>query len=382
MQKNDLKTKRICLVANSPFTLLNFRYELIILLIHKGYSVSIICPKSCNLMSEVQVNKVLEDLDVDLYDISVSRSGINPFDEIKVLYKLGSIFKKVEPDLILNYTVKANIYGCLAALFFPKSKVFCNITGLGYSFTGTSYRQKILSLIISSIYRFCLKRATKVFFQNKDDVELFTSRKIIKSKKVSLLPGSGVLTSKFKRSDFDYPNVRFLFVGRILKDKGVIEYLDACKKLNKKYKGVTFSILGHFDENPNAIKKHDLLETTKISGTEYLGATNDMVAAFNYHNVFVLPSYREGKPKSALEAMSMSMPIITTTAVGCDDVVEEGVNGFKVPVGDAKSLADAMELFILDPNLINQLGSNSRKIAESVYDSNIVINKICYELGI
>ncbi|NOH38565.1 glycosyltransferase family 4 protein [Vibrio coralliilyticus] len=367
---------RVCMVANSPFTLLNFRLDLIKYIVERGHRVILLCPASCNLIHERKVIELTKSLGVELIDLSVSRAGVNPYSEAKSLLKLAILFRKFKPTHILNYTVKANVYGGLASYLVPSAKVYANITGLGYSFSGQTLKQKTIACLIKLSYRLVTHRSQKVFFQNQDDVNFFVSSKLIDPMKVALIPGSGVNTKKFTRKNFNTSRIQFLFVGRLLKDKGIYEFISASKLLASKYNEVTVSIVGHLDDNPNAITESELENLLAGTSIQYLGGSDTMVEVYENHNVFVLPSYREGKPKAALEAMSMSMPIVITDAPGCKEVVEDSVTGFKVAVKDDVQLYNAMERFVLEPELITSMGRNCREVAESLYDSSIVVNQV------
>jgi glycosyltransferase involved in cell wall biosynthesis len=245
------------------------------------------------------------------------------------------------------------------------------ITGLGYAFVGEACgKRAVIRWLASKLYGIALRRATLVFFQNPDDRDDFHKLGILTAKaKVVLVNGSGVDTAEFSQASMpDHPPLRFLMIARLLRDKGVREYVDAAKLVRKTYPAAECHLVGPIDTNPEAIREAEIRAWQDAGHVIWHGAQSDVRPYLAAAHVYVLPSYREGTPRSVLEAMSMGRPIITTDAPGCRETVQVGVNGFLVPVGQAAPLANAMAYFLADPDRATQFGAESRRIAEEKYD--------------
>jgi len=376
---SKVSSKKIFLIANSGFTILNFRRELIEMLIDFGCDVSVICPDECILMEGRNLDAELAELGVKFVPIYFSRSGINPFSELRLLVKLLSALKKEKPDVVLNYTIKPTIYGSLAARLAGVKYIASNITGLGYAFTNNSIKSYLLSFIIKMQYKIALSCNNLVFFQNPDDKALFESLSLIDTVKSKVIRGSGVNTDKFIRQNFKPKRFSFIFVGRLLKDKGVYEFVQAAELLKCKYPDASFTLLGSKDDNPSALSEKELSSYVSLNIINYLPTSNNVKEVLEDYEVLVLPSYREGTPRSVLEAMSMSMPIVTTDVPGCRETVKDGFNGFLVESKNIEALANAMERFIVDHDLVKKLGESSRDMACQYYDVKKVNNSIASE---
>ncbi|MFT4781975.1 MAG: glycosyltransferase involved in cell wall biosynthesis [Pseudohongiellaceae bacterium] len=374
------QVKKVVLVANTAFTILNFRKELIQSLIKENYEVIIACPMSCSLMNESNVGKEIETIGATHYSIPLSRIGTNPLSEIKLFLSLLRLYRKEQPGVILNYTIKPTIYSSLAAKLSCRAKVFSTITGIGYIFSNESLKSQLLALIVKSQYWLALKCNRLVFFQNNDDVSLFKKIGLLNNIPTRIVNGSGVNFNDFQSTEKEKLNCSFLMVGRILKDKGIDEYISAARQLKKQYPEAKFQLLGPLDSNPMSYKIADVNTWQKEGVIEYIPSTKDVRSHLDLAEVFVLPSYREGTPRSVLEAMAMKMPIITTNAPGCKETVVDGENGFLVDVKNSTQLAEAMEKFIVNKSLISKMGEASFKMAQQKYDVNIVNKSILNEI--
>ncbi|MDK1289559.1 glycosyltransferase family 4 protein [Pseudoalteromonas umbrosa] len=359
--------RKVFLVANSPFTILNFRKELIKEFKRKGFAVYVLFPDSTDLMSAHACQDAIRELGCECIHIPLSRNGMNPKDDLALVMFLRKIFKREKPDLVMNYTIKATIYSSIAARLSGVRNIYSNITGLGYVFIGMDLKTKALRFFIKNLYKFSLSFNKKVFFQNPDDRELFNKFGMCKLDKSVLINGSGVDTAHLNRSSTNRNNKKFLFVGRILKDKGVVEYINAARMLKKEYPDTEFALAGAFDSNPSAISKQQISEYEQEGVIKYLGVTSDIKGLLNEYGVFVLPSYREGTPRSTLEAISMSMPVVTTNVPGCKETVIEGYNGFLVDPKSANDLARGLSR-ILEHDDFDLLANNSRKLAVDKFD--------------
>jgi glycosyltransferase involved in cell wall biosynthesis len=236
---------------------------------------------------------------------------------------------------------------------------------LGFIFLASGLKGKLLRLIVLPILKFFFKKENVIFFQNSDDLMLFEQLRLVDSQKAYLVNGSGINLKYFEeKKPLSQDNLVFLLVARLLRDKGIFEYVEAAKSIKKTYKNVKFQIMGPIDKNPSAISKDQIFAWHSEGIIEYLGEQKDVRPFLAAAHVFVLPSYREGVPRSSLEAMATGRAIISTNTPGCKETVVEGKNGFLVPIKNADLLSKAMEKFILSPELVEIFGKESRKIAE------------------
>ena len=335
-----------------------------------GYEVHILAPNPSQYPNEY--NRLTE-LGFKIHPVILNRTSTNPIDDLRTLYSAYKVMNEIKPDVVLSYTIKPVIYGTLAAWLSGVPKRFALLAGLGYSFQD-SEKKTLIKKIIYNLYKEGLAKTTKVFFQNPDDLDLLKKMRIIGTETpYVIVNGSGVDTKQYNVSYLpkdEYGNIKpsFLLIARLLKDKGINEYISAAKIIRKKYPEAEFHLVGWIDENPEAITKSQLDDWVSSGIINYWGKLNDVRSAITASSVYVLPSYREGTPRSVLEAMSMGRAIITTDAPGCRETVNEGENGFLVPVKDSQKLAEAMLKFIKNPVLYKNMGNASRKIAESKYD--------------
>jgi len=364
---------KIVIISHYAPSLINFRGELIKTLAKAGHHVITLGP-------EGGFEEDLKALGAEYKQIPLERTGINPLKDMITISFLAKILREIKPDCVLSYAIKPVIYGSLAASLAGVPNIYSMITGLGYVFTGHSLKQKVIYRLIYPMLKAALSRNKIVFFQNPDDRNLFRDLNLVSSKqKLIIVNGSGVDVSYFTYSPAPTQPLSFLLMARLIWDKGIGEYVQAARNLKKRYPFVVFKLLGPFDSNPKAIGRSDIERWESEGIIKYLGETKDVRPYLANSSVFVLPSfYREGTPRSVLEAMSTGRPIITTDAPGCRETVQEGVNGFLVPVKDAVTLEKAMERFILKPELIQNMGAASRRIAEEKYDVH-KINKVIIE---
>jgi glycosyltransferase involved in cell wall biosynthesis len=370
------------IVAGFPDSLILFRKSLIISLLDEGFDVHVAAPQ---LKNNVSVASKLIELGVSVHDVPIHRVGKNPLlDIISFLYLLRLIHK-IGPKYILGYTAKPVIYGSIAAWLARVPNRFSLITGLGFAFIGEEGGgRNRLKFLVQALYRFSLNKNKSVFFQNPDDESLFRSLGVIHPSTTSLVVnGSGVDILQFEVTPvpLNYrPN--FLLIGRLLGDKGIREYVQSAKKIKQRYPEVDFNLVGWIDNNPNAITLAELNKWVEAGTINYLGRLNDVRPAIQDCSVYVLPSYREGTPRTVLEAMAMGRAIITTDAPGCRETVVDGDNGFLVPIKNVDALAAAMLRFIEQPELVTQMGQRSREIAEEKYDVHKVNAVMLREMGI
>ena len=358
--------KKILINTNTSWNIYNFRLGLIKTLVAAGYDVIALAPKDDYVSS-------LEACGVSCYNIKLNVKSTNPVKDLYLIIQYYKKIKVLKPDVILSYTIKPNIYGNLAARLL-RVPTINNISGLGTLFIKTSFATYFGKML----YRLSLAFSDHVFFQNKDDLQLFSKNNLVKAEMTSIIPGSGVNIKKFNCDRAKNKANKFLFVGRLIADKGIFEYLDAAVTVLKKYPEKEFLLAGELGyNNKTAISKQQLEDfTNNYPQVKYLGKTDNIIALLKSVDVLVLPSYREGLSKSLIEAAAMKLPIITTNVPGCRDVVKDGFNGFLCSVKSKSSLEKAI-FNIIDLNEVERLefGANGRKIVVDKFSSDIV-NKI------
>ena len=358
------------IVASLAESLINFRGPLVAALQSKGMQVHVAAPE---LQLDSSVRQQLEVRGCVVHSIPLSRTGTNPLMDLRSLFSLVQLMRQVRPTLVLCYTIKPVIYGSLAARWSGVPHRFALITGLGYTFSikpgqGNRMLSSVRDLVML-LYRKALDGVDMVFFQNPDDEVLFRQQGILKKNANSLVVnGSGVDLDHFQKKPLPSAHLSFLLIARLLGDKGVREYVEAAKLIRISYPNMTFALAGWIDENPDSISKRELDTWIADDLVTYLGHLDDVRPAIEACSIYVLPSYREGTPRTVLEAMAMGRPIITTDAPGCRETVVNGFNGFLVPVKSIEALANAMLKFVENPNLIAAMGGCSRQIAEEKYD--------------
>jgi len=358
--------KTFLIVASYAESFLNFRYNLIKELVSQGYSVITCAPKNDNVSSK------LSELNVKFIPTSLNRTGSNPFSDLFYILELVKIMRNTKPDIVFSYAHKPVIYASIAAKIARIPKIYSMITGMGYVFSDSSTKSKFLSLIATVLFKISLKFNNIIFFQNIDNLESFLKMKIINQHtKTVLINGSGIDTELFKPATLP-DSISFLLIARLLIDKGIREYIAAAKIIKNKYPNTIFKLVGWIDTNPNSISQHELTSWINEGIIQFFGKLEDVRPIITQSSIYVLPSYCEGTPRTVLEAMAMSRPIITTDAPGCKETVIDGINGFKVPVKNIQQLADAMEKFIIDPQLCDKMGHQSRELALKKYDVNTV----------
>lgn len=296
--------------------------------------------------------------------------------DLKTFFDLKNVFQVYRPDVCLLYNIKPVLYGSLAARVVRVPRIFSMITGAGYVFGDSSIQQRLLKTLVLPFYKLALSGNTKAFFQKPDDQELFLREGLVsETGQCVLINGSGVDTEYYWEVPPITDKIVFLLIARLISEKGVYEYVEAARVIKKNYPNAIFRLLGPFDSNPTSISKGQVEMWHNEGAIEYLGATRDVRPFIAESSVFVLPSYREGTPRTVLEAMSMGRPIITTDAPGCRETVIDGRNGYLVPVRDVDALVEAMERFVLNPEIIPVMGRESRRIAVDKYDVRKVIGK-------
>lgn len=357
----------VLIVASLSTSLRNFRGPLIAQLAELGHSVHVAAP---GLLQDRTTCHWLQERGVECHGLTLSRAGLRPAADLKTLFILHGLMKKLRPDLFLGYTIKPVIWGLIAARMAGVSRRVALITGLGYAFTGEARgKRAMVQKLARCLYARALKGATLVFFQNPDDRDSFRQMGLLpESTPIVVVNGSGVDTDIYKPAPLPEGPLHFLLIARLLGDKGIREYVDAARILRDEWPDAEFHLVGGLDPNPDGIAPEEVQRWHDNRDIIWHGALDDVRPAIASAQVYVLPSYREGTPRTVLEAMSMARAIITTDAPGCRETVRDGENGFLVPVQDAQSLADAMRRFLEAPELATTMGAAARRIAVEKYD--------------
>ncbi|MDX9960486.1 MAG: glycosyltransferase family 4 protein [Aliarcobacter sp.] len=360
--------KKILISINTSWNIINFRLGLLQSLQKEGFKIIVLAPKD-------KYSELFDSYDFEYHDIEMNNKGTNPIEDIKLTISYYKLLKEIKPDLMLNYTIKPNVYGTIAANLLNIPTIN-NIAGLGTLFVNENFITKIAKYL----YKYSQDKASKVFFQNNEDFDLFTSSKLVDAKKSDILPGSGVNTDKFKpiEKTKNLEKIVFLLISRMLWDKGVGEYVEAARILTKKYPNVEFQLLGFLDViNNSAILKEQMDMWIEEGVINYLGTSDNVQNEISNSDCIVLPSfYREGTPRTLLESASMAKPIVTTNNIGCKDVVNDGETGYLCKIKDSVDLGSKLELII---NMSEEdriiMGQKGRKKIIEEYDEQIVINK-------
>lgn len=368
---------RVAVLGSLPESLINFRGPLLAAMVEAGHEVHALSPPA-----EPALVKALADLGVRHHAVPLARTGLNPLRDLESLLALRALFRRLRPDRLLAYTIKPVIYGCLAARWAGVPHRYAMITGLGYAFAGRGARGRLLGRVARSLYRLALTGAEGVFFQNRDNRQVFLEQGLLRGPEQGvLIDGSGVDLDRYAPAPLP-GELSFLMIARLLRDKGVVEYVEAARRVKVRHPQVRFRLAGWIDDNPAAISKADLEGWVAEGVVDYLGHLEDVRPAIAQCAVYVLPSYHEGMPRTVLEAMAMARPIITTDVPGCRETVNEGENGFLVPAGDAAALARAMGRFLETPGILPGQAAASRRMAEARFDVRRVNQVILRTMGL
>ena len=375
-----MSKKCLCaIVSSQAFSVVNFRGPLIRDLVAIGVQVHAFAP---DYDDELRQN-VLK-LGAIPVDFQLSRTGMNPIRDGLDTLRLAFMLRRLRPDVMLGYFVKPVIYGTLAAWLAGVPRRVAMIEGLGYVFTVSDSRQtwsrRLLRTLVSSLYRVALARAKNVIFLNADDLSEFVTNGLVDEAKAVKLGGIGVDLNEWPLTPPLIQPVTFLLAARLLREKGIVEYIEAARLIKKLQPEVRFILLGGLDPNPGGLKQSEVDRWVKEGVVEWPGHV-DVKPWLVQASVFVLPSYREGVPRSTQEAMAMGRAVITTDVPGCRETVEEGLNGYMVPRRDVPNLAKAMLRFVEDPSLIVIMGRESRKLAEARFNVHTINAQLLKFLG-
>jgi glycosyltransferase involved in cell wall biosynthesis len=366
---------RLVIITTQAFSLANFRGSLIASLVARGVEVYAVAPDY-----SADSRGAVEALGAHAVDCSFSRTGINPVLDFIDTLRLSFLLKRLRPDVTLGYFIKPVIFGTLAAWLARVPLRVAMIEGLGYVFTdsGTpaSIGRRLLRSLVCGLYRVALARAHKVIFLNEDDLNEFLEARLVGPSKAIKLGGIGVdLQAMPLTASVTHP-VTFLLAARLLREKGILEYAAAARKVKLIHPETRFVLLGGVDPNPGGLEAQEVRSWVDAGLLEWPGHV-PVKPWLAMTSVYVLPSYyREGVPRSSQEAMAMGRPVITTHSPGCRETVVDGLNGFLVPVRDSEALAAAMLRFVDAPELIATMGIESRRLAEQRFDVRVVDSRL------
>jgi glycosyltransferase involved in cell wall biosynthesis len=363
---SGMKQRLAIISINASWNIINFRRGLISALQRRGFRVIALAPPD-------SYSDRFAGLGVEYVPIEMDKKGVSPARDLMLLARYYRILRRLKPDVFLGYTAKPNVYGSLAAQALG-IKVVNNVSGLGTAFI----REGLLTRIVSALYRLAFRRSATIFFQNEEDRDLFVARRLVAPERARLLPGSGIDLDRFTpaAARAGGPFV-FLLIARLLWDKGVREYVEAARIVRRQMPDARFQLLGFLDvENRTAVPRSEVEAWVDEGLIEYLGVSDDVRPQIAAADCVVLPSYREGLPRTLLEAAAMARPLIATDAPGCRQVVRDGVNGRLCAVRDAASLAEAMLAMLRTPaDERLRMGAAARRIAETEYDEKVVVQR-------
>jgi glycosyltransferase involved in cell wall biosynthesis len=370
---------KILIIGGWSKSLINFRGPLIRAMRDEGHTVIATAAEE-----DPEVRDKLASWGVTYHAIPLSRASTNPFADVKYLRSLIALMRREAPELVLAYTHKPVIFGTWAAYWCGIERRAAMITGLGYAFIGTGgLRQRLSNVIVSGLYKALLRRNEHVFFQNSEDRDLFVRKQLLgKSTSTSIVAGSGVDLSHFTAQPPPKGSIRFLLIARLLRDKGIMEYAEAAKRIRERHPDVSIELVGPLDPNPTALREKDVRAWEEDGRLRYRGEKIDVRPDLAAASVFVLPSYREGTPRTVLEAMATGRAIITTDVPGCRQTIENGIHGFLVKPRSSHAIEEAMQRFVDDPELHIRMGSAALERARAVYDVRIVNKAILETLGL
>lgn len=354
---------RLALIGNQAFSMLNFRGPLIREMVARGIDVFAFAPDY-----DDSSRQAVRALGAEPLDHGLVRTGMNPLQDAGAILDLVGKLRALVPDVTLGYSIKPVIYGTLAAWMAGVPRRFAMIEGMGHVFMDNpGLKARALRIAVTSLYQLGLARTARTFFLNEDDRGEFVSLGLVSQQKAIVVGAIGVDLAEWTPAPTVAEPMTFVFVGRLLREKGVQELVEAVRLVKAQYGGVRLVVLGDVDSNPSSFTRHEV-EGWIVEGLLEWPGQVEVAPWIAKASVFVLPSYREGVPRATQEAMAMARPVITTDVPGCRDTVVDGRNGFLVPAKDATALAGAMLRFLKDPALVYRMGRESRTIAEERFD--------------
>lgn len=360
-----MSSKKLAFVGNSAQTMINFRYGVMKSLAQSGYSVYVIAPKDCDVL-------IFREASINFIPIEIDCKGVNPFRDLSLVRQLRTLYKKERFDVVFHYTIKPVIYGGWASHTVGIKQISV-ITGLGYTFINKGW----LNRLVKRLYRSSLSSANEVWFLNQEDRTLFVEQEIVSKFKTRVINGEGVNLEHYKPvTNSSKQKFSFLFIGRVLWDKGVGEFVEAAKVVKKQHPHVQFNVLGPLGaSNPASISQEQMEQWERLGVVRYLGETTDVIPYISSASCIVLPSYREGISRVLLESAAMERPIIASNVPGCREIVLNGESGFLCEPQNVSSLiACMMHMLSLSTEDCINFGKKGRMHVKELYDEQLTIN--------
>lgn len=360
-----MNSKKIAFLSHLDLNLYLFRLPIMIALVKEGHKVYAICPRG-EKFCEFEKHGIIA------LDYKIERKSLNPFKELKTIRNIYKLIKPLDLDILQNFTAKPNIYGSIAGHLAHIPMIVNAVTGLGSFYISESKKAKAVKAVMEKLYKESNKKASHVIFQNSDDMQYFIDKKLVVKEKAVLIKSSGIDTKYFTPTlqDQDNKKTKVLMIARAIWHKGIKEYYDAANLL--KNENIKFILVGDTDSGNISCASEEYLNSGNVT---WLGHRDDIKEQITSCDIFVLPSYREGVPRTLLEASSMAKPIVTTDTVGCKEVVNDGYNGFLVPLKDHKIMSEKILQLSNDPILRDTMGKNGRIKAINEFDVNVVVRK-------
>jgi N,N'-diacetylbacillosaminyl-diphospho-undecaprenol alpha-1,3-N-acetylgalactosaminyltransferase len=353
-------------LSHLDYNLWLFRLPIMQELVRQGHTVYAICPAG-------EISGSFCGHGVTHIPYEIERSSLNPLKELSAIRNIYCAIKPLELDILHTFTAKPNIYGTIAGRLAKVPRIINLVEGLGSFYLENDLKSRMIRIVIELLYTRIFKLSDTVMFVNQDDPAYLISKNIVSPEKVFIIKGVGIDTKEWKPLPKTDEWIRVTMIARALKHKGVEEYIEAATLLGKKYPDVSFQFVGSPDEgNEFSVTEAFMKSQTSIN---YLGQQNNIRHILSQSDIFVLPSYREGLPRTSMEALSMELPIVTTDVVGCRETVDEGVNGFLIPAKNALALADAIESLINNKDLRHRMGEKSRIKAMKEFDVDKIVDK-------
>lgn len=372
-----MPAKRLALVGNQAFAMLNFRGPLIAALVARGLEVFALAPD----YTEAH-RTAIRRIGAIPVDYPLKRASVSPYDDLTTLLTLTRLLRQTAPDVALSFSTKPVVFGTLAAAWAGVPARYALVEGLGHAFIDAKgARAKLLRMVVGALYGVSLTRATRTFFLNDDDRQDFINGRLVTRAKSLTVGAIGVDLGAWRPAPPVTEPLTFLFVGRLLREKGILEFVEAAKGVRERHPNSRFIVLGAPDSNPSSVTAEEARAWVAQGIIEWKGQV-DVEPWLARASVFVLPSYREGVPRSTQEAMAMAKPVITTDVPGCRETVVEGSNGFLVPPRDSSALCEAMMRFVHQPSLVEPMGRRSRELAERLFDVDAATDRMVAALGL
>ncbi|MCX6073154.1 MAG: glycosyltransferase family 4 protein [Campylobacterales bacterium] len=356
----------LAFLSHLDYNLWLFRLPVMQELVRQGHTVYAICPNG-------EISDSFAQHGIIHIPYTISRSSLNPIKELQAIRNIYTALKPLHLDILHTFTAKPNIYGTITGRLAKVPRIINLVEGLGSFYLENDIKSRIVRTLIEMLYRQTFKLSDTVMFVNRDDPEYLISQKIIDPRKVFILKGVGINTTIWKPIPKKDEWIRVTMIARALKHKGVHEFIKAAKILGQKYPDVSFQYVGSPDEGNRFSVSEEFMKDQ--SSIHYLGQQENIRHILSQSDIFVLPSYKEGLPRTSMEAASMGLPIVTTDVVGCRETVDDGVNGFLIPPQNVHALADAIEKLIIDAPLRQKMGKAGREKAVREFDIGTIVDK-------